>query len=86
MYRFLFFLGIIFIPLIFSWWLFVPLVLLFVYLAKLPYEIVLAAFFLDSFYYFGDSIFAKYPLTLFSIVLILLALFLNGRIHWRKVI
>ena len=86
MFRILFFLAILIIPAIFSWWLFVPLALLFVYLAKLPYEIILAGFILDMIYYFGDSFLAKHLLTIFSLILIILAFFLSKRIHWRKVI
>jgi len=86
MNRFLFFLAIIFIPVIFSWWLFIPMALLFIYLAKLPYEIILAGFLLDSVYYFGDSFLSQHPLAIFSLALILLAFLLSKRIHWRKVI
>ncbi|MEK7200556.1 MAG: hypothetical protein AAB672_00270 [Patescibacteria group bacterium] len=86
MFRILFFLAILIIPAIFSWWLFVPLALLFVYLAKLPYEIILAGFILDMIYYFGDSFLAKHLLTIFSVILIILAFFLSKRIHWNKII
>jgi hypothetical protein len=86
MYRFLYFLAIVIIPIIFGWWLFVPMGLFLVYLAKLPYEIVLAGFFLDTIYYFGDGSLTKYPLTVFSVLLILIAFFLSKRIHWSKII
>lgn len=84
MYRFLYFLGLIILPVTISWWLFVPLALLLVYLAKLPYEIILAALVLDSFYYFGEGLLAKNMLVIFSLVLIGAALFLENRIHWQK--
>lgn len=86
MYRFIYFLAIIIVPIIFSWWLFIPMALLFVYLAKLPYEIILAGFLLDLVYYFGDGFMTKHLLTIFSLILIILAFFLSKRIHWRKVI
>jgi len=86
MYRFIYFLAIIIIPVIFSWWLFIPMGLLIVYLAKLPYEIILAGFLLDILYYFGDDVLTKYPLTIFSIFLMLVAFFLSKRIHWSKII
>jgi len=86
MYRILFFLAIVFIPIIFSWWLFVPLALLSVYLAKLPWEIILAGIILDSLYYFGEGFFMKHPLTIFSIILIALAFFLSKKIRWHKII
>ena len=86
MYRILYFLAIIVIPVIFSWWLFIPMALLYVYLAKLPYEMILAGIILDSVYYFGDNFLAKHPLTLFSLLLIIIAFFLSKRIHWQKVI
>jgi hypothetical protein len=86
MNRVLFFLAIIIIPVIFSWWLFIPMALLYVYLAKLPYELILAGFLLDLVYYFGDGFLFQYPLTLFSLLLLIIALFLSKRIHWNKVI
>ena len=52
MLRFFYFLALIIIPVLFSWWLFIPLVLLAVYLIKLPYEIIIAGFILDLVYYF----------------------------------
>lgn len=86
MNRILFFLATIIIPVIFSWWLFIPMALLFVYLCKLPYELVLAGLVLDSVYYFGSGFFLKYPLTIFSIILLVAAFFLSKKIHWRKII
>lgn len=59
--------------------------LLAVYLIKLPYEIILAGFILDIVYYFGDGFLAKHLLTIFSLILIVLAFFLSKKIHWRKV-
>ena len=85
MYRILYFLALIFVPVIFSWWLFIPMALLAVYLIKLPYEIILAGFILDIVYYFGDGFLAKHLLTIFSLILIVLAFFLSKKIHWRKV-
>jgi hypothetical protein len=86
MYRTLFFLAIVFIPAVFSWWLFIPIAILSVYLFKLPFEIILAGSMLDSLYYFGSGFWISHVLTLFSFALIILALFLNDRIHWRKII
>jgi uncharacterized membrane protein len=86
MYRFLYFLAIIIFPIVFSWWLFIPMALLMVYLVKLPYEIIFVGFILDSAYYFGDGFFAKHLLTLFSLLLIILAWFLSQKIYWRKII
>ena len=86
MYRALYFLAVMIIPVTFSWWLFIPLALLFVYLVKLPYEIIIAGIILDSVYYFGEGFINKHLLTIFSLLLIILALFLSNRVHWRKVI
>ena len=86
MYRVLYFFAIIIIPVCLSWWLFVPMALLAVYLIKLPYEIVFVAFILDLAYYFGDGIIYKHLLLIFSVLLIVLALFLSKRIHWRRII
>jgi len=86
MYRIISFFAVLIIPVIFGWWLFIPMGLLYVYLAKLPYEIIFAGFLLDTIYYFGNSLLTKYPLTIFSILLILGAFFFSKRIHWSKVI
>jgi hypothetical protein len=86
MKRVLYFLAIIIIPVIFSWWLFIPMALLYVYLAKLPYEIILAGIILDSVYYFGESFWAKHILIIFSLLLVAIAFFLSKKIHWRKII
>ncbi len=79
-------LAIIIIPVVSSWWLFVPMALLFVYLAKLPYELIIAGIILDSVYYFGGSFLAEHLLTIFSALLLIIAFFLSKRIHWQKVI
>lgn len=86
MARFFYFLASIIIPAVISWWLFIPLSLLAVYLIKLPYEIILAAVILDSVYYFGEGIWLSHPLSIFALSLIAAALFLNDRMHWNKII
>jgi hypothetical protein len=86
MNRILFFLATIIIPVIFSWWLFIPMALLYVYLTKLPYELILAGLILDSIYYFGGGFLAKHMLTIFSVLLIAIAFFLSKKIYWRKII
>jgi hypothetical protein len=86
MLRILFFFALIIIPVFLGWWLFIPLALLSVYLIKLPFEIIVAGLILDSVYYFGDGFFVKHLLALFSLLLIIIALFLNNKIHWRKII
>jgi hypothetical protein len=86
LYRILYFLATIIVPIILGWWLFIPMALLAVFLARLPYEIVLAGVILDSVYYFGGGFFLGHRLALFAIVLIIAALFLNSRVHWRKII
>ncbi|OHB07837.1 MAG: hypothetical protein A3I19_02765 [Candidatus Zambryskibacteria bacterium RIFCSPLOWO2_02_FULL_38_13] len=86
MSRILFFLAAIILPIIFSWWLFVPIALLFIYLAKLPYEVIIAGFILDSVYYFGNGFFARYPLTIFSLTFIVITFFLSKKIHWSEII
>lgn len=71
-------------PIVFGWWLFFPIAILLVYLIKLPYEIILAGVMLDSVYYFGDSFLARFKLTLFAFIIILVALFLSEKIDWHK--
>lgn len=86
MYRFLLFLAVVFVPLTLSWWLFIPLALLSIYLVGLPYELVVASLIFDSVYYFGDSFFKQHLLTLFTLLLIIITWFLSKRIYWRKII
>ena len=71
---------------IFGWWLFIPMAVFFVYLAKLPYEVIVAGAILDSIYYFGDGITERHGLAIFSALIIIAALFLSDRINWRKTI
>lgn len=86
MLRAIYFIFLTIIPVIFGWWIFLPLSVLLVYLAVLPYEIILAAMVLDSLYYFGSGFLYKYPMTIFALGLLFIALFLNTRIHWRKLV
>ncbi len=74
----------ILLPIIFGWWLFLPLILISIYLIKLPYEIILAAAILDSFYYFGDSFLSNHRLTLAAFFAILIALFLSDKLNWQR--
>jgi hypothetical protein len=60
--------------------------LLFIFLAKLPYELILAGFILDMVYYFGNGFFAQHLLTIFSLLLLLIAFFVSKRVHWPKII
>jgi hypothetical protein len=85
-YRVLLLVATIVIPIVFGWWLFIPIAFLYTCIAKLPYEIVLAGFILDVVYYFGDGFIRDYALTLFSLILVLLVWFLDSRIYWRKFI
>lgn len=84
MYRFFYFLAIIIGPIIFGWWLFIPLAMLLVYLAKLPYEVILAGAILDTVYYFGDNFLSRHQLTFFAILLLMVALFLSDKVDWNK--
>lgn len=63
-----------------------PFAIFFVYLAKLPYEVIIAGAILDSVYYFGENLLVSNQLTLFATLLILVALFLKDKIHWQEVI
>lgn len=72
------------IPAIFSWWLFVPIALVYVYLAKFPYEIILAGLMLDTLYYFGEGFIWRHPLALSASALIVLAFFVDKAVRWQK--
>lgn len=86
MLRVLYFLGLIFIPAIFGWWVFIPIVLIFVYLNKFPFEIIFAGIILDSIYYYGDGILAQNRMLIFSALVLLAVWFLDKKIHWAKII
>lgn len=86
MYRLIFFLSALVIPAVFSWWLFIPIAIIFVFLAKMPVELVLAGFMLDMIYYFGEGFIYSHLLTVFSASLIVIAFFLNKVIRWPKMI
>lgn len=86
MNRTVFFLLTFLMPIIFGWWLFLPIAILYVYLAKLPYEILVVSIILDSMYYFGKGVVSSHRLLIFSILLLAIALFLKDRVYWRKVI
>jgi uncharacterized RDD family membrane protein YckC len=83
-YRLLFFALSVLVPIVFGWWLFLPFALLSVYLIKTPYELIITGAVLDSVYYFGEGFLGNYRLTLGTLILIIAALFLNGKIHWQK--
>jgi hypothetical protein len=82
--RLIFFAAVILIPIVFGWWLFIPLALLYVYAVKKPFELILSGFLLDTVYYFGNGFFRDHALVIFSLILVALVLFLDSRIYWRK--
>lgn len=84
MKRFLFFLITLILPLIFGWWLFLPLSIFFIYLSKTPYELILAGAILDRAYYFGEGFLRANILLIFSFLAVLAAIFLSGRIQWQR--
>ncbi len=86
MHRALFFIMTLILPLVFGWWLFIPMSFFFIYIAKTPYEIIIAGAILDHVYYFGESAIARNSLAIFAFCAILAALFLKGRIQWRGVV
>ncbi len=82
MYRTLCFIATLILPIIFGWWLFVPLAIIYIYLARVAYEIIIIGIILDSLYYFNGVF--SHSFLIFSIILIMIALFLEGRIDWKK--
>jgi hypothetical protein len=86
MFRVLYFLGLMVVPAVFGWWMFILMSVLLVYLAKFPFEIIFASIILDAVYYYGDSLLAGNRLLIFSIILLFMAWFLDKKIHWSKII
>lgn len=86
MIRFLLFITSLILPLIFGWWLFIPICLVSVYLIKFPYEIIFVGFILDFMYYFGVGFWYENALLIFSFVVLVLASILNRKINWKKTI
>lgn len=86
MYRLLLSLLILFLTVFLGWWLYIPLALLYAYLSKTPYELLLMGFMLDYLYYFGDGFVASNRLAVFSLVVVLVSVFLSDKLEWKKVI
>lgn len=85
LYRILFLFSAIALPLLLSWWLFVPIALLYVYLVKSPYEIVAAGLILDCVYYWGDDFLVRNALALLALALVAAVFFLESRVEWRRI-
>ncbi len=84
-YRSISFLCLLFIPIMFGWWLFFPLLILYIYLAIVPVEVFFVAIFLDRIYYLGEGIWAH--LFLITAFLCLSAsFFLKDKLIWNKLI
>jgi hypothetical protein len=84
MARVIFFLIILFAPVIFGWWIFFPLALLSVIITKIPYEIILAGAILDLFFYFGDGLFRQNILFVYSVALLAASVFVEKKFVWKK--
>lgn len=84
--RILFFVGLLVLPLIFGWWLFVPLSIFLVIFAGKAYEIIIAGGLLDSLYYFGNSFWQTHLLLIIGLLCALISLFLEKEVNWRKLL
>jgi len=84
MWRGILLVAIIFLPIFFGWWLFVPLALLYVYFIKSPYEIIPVGAILDGLYYFGEGFLYKHSLVLYTLVLVVLTSLLGKWISWKR--
>ena len=73
-------------PVVFGWWLFVPLALIYVYLVHEPYEVLLCGVLLDNIYSFDGNILEKHILAIFALILILITLLLETRVDWKKIV
>ncbi len=83
-FRILFSLVIVMIPIMFGWWLFIPLVFIFAYFVNSPYEIIFAGVLLDMAYYLGDGFIHRHLFFVFSVCLVVLVMFISDRVYWRR--
>jgi len=84
--RIVFWMILLIAPLVFGWWLFLLLALVYVCLAENPYETLLPGILLDNIFSFDGSILEKHFLTIFVLILILIALLLETRVDWKKIV
>lgn len=71
---------------VFGWWSFLLFVLIYIYLVKIPYEVIFVGYILDSIYFFGDNFFLSYKLTIYSLICILLSVYIKDKIEWNEVV
>ncbi len=86
MYRLLLSLLTILLTVFFGWWLYIPLAILYAYLSKTPYELLVIGFMLDYLYYFGHGFVTSNRLVIFSLVVVLVSVFMSDKLEWKKVI
>jgi hypothetical protein len=86
MYRLLLSLIMLFLTVFFGWWFYIPLSILYAYLSKTPYELLLLGFFLDYLYYFGEGFLSTNRLFIFSAIVVLISVFLSDKLEWKKII
>ncbi len=85
-FRILFCVGLLALPLVFGWWMFIFLSLLFVVIANKTYELVVVGSLLDSVYYFGPSIWQSHMLLIVGFFCTALSLLLEREVNWRKLL
>lgn len=76
-------LVLFFVPIAFGWWLFLPLFLLYLYLAHARIEVLVVAVALDRVYYFGSG-FWSFRLSIICLICLLIAFFVEGRLRWPR--
>ncbi len=86
MLRLVFFLVVLFITAVFGWWTFFPLSLLYIYLAKVPYEVIVVGGIMDTVYYLGEGLVLNNLFGLFAFFAIVAAIFLEDRLEWEAIL
>lgn len=84
--RVLFFVGLIILPVIFGWWLFVLLSLLLVLIGHKSYEPIIVGGILDNFYYFGAGFWQAHFLLSLGALFALVSLFLENKVNSPKLL
>jgi len=84
MFRLMYFVGIFFVTAILGWWVFFPLAIAYIYLVRMPYELIIMGAILDQVYYLGNSFIYDYMFTIFSFVSVVATVFLEKKLQWEN--
>lgn len=80
--RIFFLMSVILLPIVFTWWLFLPLALIYFYFTKSAYEILFVAIFLDELFFISNNVFIENIFLIFGLVLFVFSKIFGGMLNW----